>query len=105
MAIFAETAIDVTDDRLAARNAVVLAVAQALAGGNNTGCQLTSAWGFNASYEHYWTPAWHTSLYGAWYQVSYNNTANAILCSAEGAGWPLSARWDSPAMAIRRPVL
>jgi hypothetical protein len=47
---------------------------------------LTSAWGFNASYEHYWTPAWHTSLYGAWYQVSYNNTANAILCSAEGAG-------------------
>ena len=30
-----------------------------------TGCQLTSAWGFNASYEHYWTPAWHTSLYGA----------------------------------------
>ena len=57
-----------------------------VAGGNNTGCQLTSAWGFNASYEHYWTPAWHTSLYGAWYQVSYNNTANAILCSAEGAG-------------------
>jgi MFS family permease len=32
----AESAIDLTDDRLAARNAVVLAVAQALAGGNNT---------------------------------------------------------------------
>jgi MFS family permease len=31
-----EPPIDVTDDRLAARNAVVLAVAQALAGGNNT---------------------------------------------------------------------
>ncbi|MGA2944745.1 MAG: hypothetical protein ABSE50_22190, partial [Xanthobacteraceae bacterium] len=32
----AESAIDLTDDRLAARNAVVLAAAQALAGGNNT---------------------------------------------------------------------
>jgi predicted MFS family arabinose efflux permease len=36
MAVVAEPAIDITDDRLAARNAVVLAVAQALAGGNNT---------------------------------------------------------------------
>ena len=36
MAVLAETTMDVTDDRLAARNAVVLAVAQALAGGNNT---------------------------------------------------------------------
>ncbi|HUD87187.1 MAG TPA: MFS transporter [Xanthobacteraceae bacterium] len=36
MTVIAEPAIDVTDDRLAARNAWVLAVAQALAGGNNT---------------------------------------------------------------------
>jgi MFS family permease len=36
MAVLAAPAIDVTDDRLAARNALVLAVAQALAGGNNT---------------------------------------------------------------------
>jgi len=36
MAVLAEPAIDLTDDRLAARNAVVLAMAQALAGGNNT---------------------------------------------------------------------
>ncbi len=36
MAIIAEPALELTDDRLAARNAVVLAVAQALAGGNNT---------------------------------------------------------------------
>jgi hypothetical protein len=54
-----------------------------------TGCQLTSAWGFNAGYEHYWTPAWHTSLYGAWYQVSYGQgtgSANAMLCSLEAGG-------------------
>jgi MFS family permease len=36
MAVIAEPAIDLTDDRLAARNAIVLAAAQALAGGNNT---------------------------------------------------------------------
>ena len=36
MTVVADSAIDVTDDRLAARNALVLAVAQALAGGNST---------------------------------------------------------------------
>jgi MFS family permease len=36
MAVLAEPATDIVDDRLAARNAIVLAVAQALAGGNNT---------------------------------------------------------------------
>jgi MFS family permease len=42
MAVVAEPAIEVSDDRLAARNAVVLAVAQALAGGNNTVIVATS---------------------------------------------------------------
>src|SRR5580704_2659582 len=36
MAVAAEPALDFIDDRLAARNAVILGVAQALAGGNNT---------------------------------------------------------------------
>jgi hypothetical protein len=54
--------------------------------GNTTSCQLTSAWGFNAGYDHFWTPAWHTSLYGAWYQVEYGAAANAMLCSLEGGG-------------------
>jgi hypothetical protein len=57
--------------------------------GNQTGCMLTSAWGFNAGYEHYWTPAWHTALYGAYYAVSYGHgtgSANANLCSAAGFG-------------------
>src|ERR1700722_8375797 len=35
MAVVAEPALDLIDDRLAARNAVILGVAQALAGGNN----------------------------------------------------------------------
>lgn len=39
----AEPVLDLTDDRLAARNALVLAVAQALAGGNNTVIVATSS--------------------------------------------------------------
>src|SRR4029077_16225320 len=57
--------------------------------GNNTSCMLTSAWGVNAAYDHYWAPAWHTSLYGAYYAVSYGKgtgSANANLCSAAGFG-------------------
>ena len=57
--------------------------------GNQTGCLLTSAWGINAGYEHYWTPAWHTALYGAYYAVSYGKgtgSANSNLCSAAGFG-------------------
>ncbi|MFZ1921590.1 MAG: MFS transporter [Xanthobacteraceae bacterium] len=43
MAVFADPAIDLTDDRLAARNVLVLAVAQALAGGNSTVIVATGA--------------------------------------------------------------
>ncbi len=48
------------------------------------GCQLTTAWSVNASYEHYWTPSVHESFVGAYEAVSYNSQANAILCDAEG---------------------
>jgi len=53
---------------------------------NTTSCKLTSAWGFNASYEHHWSPAWQTSLYGGWDQVHYDAAANAMLCSGAGFG-------------------
>jgi hypothetical protein len=53
---------------------------------STTGCNLTTAWGFNASYEHHWSPAWQTSVYGGWDAVSYNAQANAMLCSAAGFG-------------------
>jgi hypothetical protein len=52
-----------------------------IAAGTATSCQLTTAWGFNAGYEHYWTPAWHESFYGAYYAVRYNTFANDMLCS------------------------
>ncbi|MGB6535070.1 MAG: porin [Xanthobacteraceae bacterium] len=57
-----------------------------LAGANNTGCQLTSAWGLDVAYEHYWTPQWHQSLVYNAEWVRYNGAANAMLCVAETAG-------------------
>ena len=51
-----------------------------------TSCQLTSAWGFNAAYEHHWSPAWQTSAYGGWDQVHYDTQANNMLCAGAGFG-------------------
>jgi Porin subfamily len=55
-------------------------------GNTTTAVQLTTAWGVNASYEHFWNPRWRTSLYGGYAATSYNTLANAMLCSIEGAG-------------------
>jgi hypothetical protein len=51
-------------------------------GGNNQ----TSAWGVNAAYEHYWNKSWQTSVYGAYQAISYNSTANGVLCTLQGVG-------------------
>jgi hypothetical protein len=54
---------------------------------NGTGCNLTTGWQVNASYEHYWTPQFHESFFGGITELRYNSQANAILCVAEGAGF------------------
>ncbi|MFZ1151523.1 MAG: porin, partial [Xanthobacteraceae bacterium] len=51
-----------------------------------TGCNLTTGWQVNASYEHYWTPQFHESFYGGITEIRYDSQANNILCVAEGAG-------------------
>ena len=52
--------------------------------GTATSVQLTTAWGLNVGYEHFWTPQWRTSLYGGWASVSYNSQANNMLCVLQG---------------------
>jgi hypothetical protein len=54
---------------------------------NGTGCNITTGWQVNASYEHYWTPQFHESFFGGITELRYNSQANAILCVAEGAGF------------------
>lgn len=43
--------------------------------------QLTTAWGVNAAYEHFWRTDLRTSLYGTYAQFSYNNAANLAMCT------------------------
>jgi hypothetical protein len=43
--------------------------------------ELTTAWTLNAAYEHYWSKQWKTSLYGGYMAVSYNDSANNLLCT------------------------
>jgi hypothetical protein len=50
----------------------------------NTAVNLTTAWGVNAAYEHFWNKQWKTSAYGGYAAVSYNTQANAMLCVLEG---------------------
>jgi hypothetical protein len=52
-----------------------------------TDLHLTTAWGINAAYEHYWNTQWKTSLYGGYAAVSYNPSANNMLCTGD-AGVP-----------------
>jgi hypothetical protein len=54
--------------------------------GTATGVELTTTWGVNAAFEHFWSKRWQTSLYGAYVATSYNDRANAMLCSSQGVG-------------------
>ena len=55
-------------------------------GGSTTGTnvELTTAWGVNAAYEHFWNPRWRSSLYGGYAAVSYGDRANAMICATQG---------------------
>lgn len=46
--------------------------------------QLTTAWSVFASYEHFWTPALRTSLYGSYLDVSRNDAGNFNACIGTG---------------------
>jgi hypothetical protein len=53
-----------------------------LAGGNATSISLTTAWGIAASYEHFWSKKWQTSLYGSYADFKYGGTGNALACAS-----------------------
>ncbi len=59
-----------------------------LASNNTTGCNLTTAFGVNASFEHYWTPQFHELFVGSYMAIRYNTQANANLCNLEGFNGP-----------------
>jgi hypothetical protein len=47
--------------------------------------QLTTAFGVNAAYDHFWRPDLRTSLYGTWATFRYNAVANAAICLTQAA--------------------
>ena len=63
--------------------------------GGGQDIQLTTMWGVNAAYEHFWSPHWQTSIYGAYIKASYNSTANTMLCADQfvrnATGWTAAA--------------
>jgi Porin subfamily len=53
-----------------------------LATGGQTGQQLTTYWSIAAAFEHYWTPALRTDIYGSYLQADFNGTATTLFCSS-----------------------
>ena len=50
--------------------------------GPGGGIELTTAWSVAAAYEHFWTPALQTSLYGSYLKMTHNANAIAIICTS-----------------------
>jgi Porin subfamily len=49
---------------------------------NGTSIQLSDAWDVSAYYEHYWNPAWRTSVFGSYSHISYGSSGDALLLAA-----------------------
>ncbi|MEW6643559.1 MAG: porin [Pseudomonadota bacterium] len=59
---------------------------------NGSSIDLSSAWEVSAFYEHYWNPAWRTSVYGSYTAINYGSAGNAaLLAAANGNGLLASA--------------
>jgi hypothetical protein len=65
-------------------DAVYAAGARLTGGGpimvGGTDLELTTNWNVAAGWEHFWTPSLRTSLHGSYNKITYNSTANNILC-------------------------
>ena len=56
--------------------------------GNGSSIDLSSAWEVSAYFEHYWNPAWRTSVFGSYTSITYGSAGNAaLLAAANGAGF------------------
>jgi len=53
-----------------------------LAATGPTGHQLTSSWTIGAGIEHYWTPAFRSSLFGSYNATTFNGTAKTLFCAS-----------------------
>ena len=70
--------------RFAAADANSIGFGYVLDGVYGTGGQIqqSEAWSVVGFYEHYWNPAWRTSLFGSYSKISYGDAGNALLAAA-----------------------
>ncbi|MCX7320097.1 MAG: porin [Hyphomicrobiales bacterium] len=70
--------------RYAKANADSIGFGYVLDGVYTNGGQIvqSEAWQVSAFYEHYWNPAWRTSVFGNYSHISYGGDGNAILAAA-----------------------
>ncbi|MBR1223123.1 porin [Bradyrhizobium sp. U87765 SZCCT0131] len=54
--------------------------------GLGTGIQKSDSWEVSGFYEHYWTPAWRTSVFGSYSHISYGSAGDALLLAAANGG-------------------
>jgi porin-like protein len=60
---------------------------------NGTSIQLSSAWEVSAFYEHYWTPAWRTSVFGNYSEISYGASSDAMLIANLSSALPTTGHF------------
>jgi hypothetical protein len=59
--------------------------------GGGSSVELTTVWGVNGFYQHFWNPKWRTSIHGGYEEVDYNSTAAGFICGAAGVGGAVAA--------------
>jgi hypothetical protein len=57
-------------------------VADGVFGAAGTEIEQSSAWGFSAVYQHLWSPALRTSVYGGYTSIGYTDTGSTRICGA-----------------------
>jgi Porin subfamily len=58
-----------------------------------TGISLSNAWEVSAFYEHYWSPAWRTSVFGNYSSISYGGSGSAALMANLESATPLTGHF------------
>jgi Porin subfamily len=58
---------------------------------NGSGVELTTTWGINGFFQHFWNPRWRTSLWGGYVEIDYDNQAKVNMCGAAGVGGAVGA--------------
>jgi hypothetical protein len=60
---------------------------------NGTGISLSNSWEVTAYYEHYWNPAWRTSVFGNYSEISYGAAGDAALIANLSGALPTTGRF------------